>query len=145
MSELRDLVLSSARVLPAHLLEIRRARSGGPGGQHVNKTETKVDLRLDLDGCIDILGEGAVQRIRAALQTRLDGSGRLQAVCGLHRSRLRNLETATQRLEQMLRDALRPRTVRRKTKPTRGSQVRRVEAKKRRGQIKKQRRQPPPE
>jgi ribosome-associated protein len=139
MAELRDLVISPRVVLPQALLSVRFSRSGGPGGQHVNKVESKVDLRIDLTAAVEVIGEDRVARIRAAFGNRLDGDGQLQVVSSEHRQQGMNLEAALARLEAMIREALTPRKTRRKTRPTRGSQQRRLTAKRQRGSIKKTR------
>ena len=129
MAELRELRISARVVIPVALLSVRYSRSGGPGGQHVNKVESKVDLRLDLTGAVETLGEERVAKIRERLKNRLDGDGNLQIVSSEHRQQSMNLAAALTRMEALIRDALTPQKVRRKTKPTRGSQLRRLDQK----------------
>ena len=138
MARLRDLDLGDGRVVPASALSVRFARSGGPGGQHVNRTETKVDLRCDL--AASELGDAVVARIRERLAGRLDGDGRVQVVCEESRSQSQNLGLAIERLEALLLEACRPQRKRRATRPTRGSTERRLDAKRRRSETKRRRR-----
>lgn len=137
---LRDLHLGRGRVLPARWLSVRFSRSGGPGGQHVNKVASKVDLRVDLTAAVEALGEVDVTRIRARLAARLDADGNLQVVCEEHRQQSRNVDAALERAEELLRAALVRERVRRKTKPTRGSRERRLQTKRQRGETKRGRR-----
>ena len=112
---LRDLEVTSAIVIPARMLSARFSRSGGPGGQHVNKVETKVDLRLDLELASEVLGDERVAALRERLANRLDRDGSLQVVCDEHRDQSRNVEAACQRMEALLRGALVQRKTRRMT------------------------------
>ena len=126
-------------MLPARELHWRFSRSSGPGGQGVNTADSRVELSvapLDLPG----LSDSQRQRMAGRLGNRLV-DGVLTIAASEHRQQLRNRQAARERLAAVLRAALAPPPPsRRRTKPTRGSQERRIEAKKQRGQLKKQRR-----
>jgi ribosome-associated protein len=134
-----DLAVTGSLVVPAAALSWRFSRSSGPGGQGVNTADSRVELSvapLELPG----LSDPQRARLAARLGTRLV-DGVLTVAASEHRQQLRNRQAARDRLAAVLRAALAPPPPsRRRTKPTRGSQERRIEAKKQRGQLKKQRR-----
>ena len=138
-----DLWLRDGRMLPKDCFHVSFSRSGGAGGQHVNKTETKVDLRLDLTAAEAVLGAGDVARIREAMQNRLDKDGMLCITASEHRSQFQNYQAAMERMANLLATALVRRRRRIATKPTRGSQRRRLDAKRQRGEIKRKRQDKP--
>ena len=134
-----DLPVTGSLVVPAAALRWRFSRSSGPGGQGVNTADSRVELSVDV---LDLpgLGDPQVRRMTERLGNRLV-DGVLTVVASEHRQQLRNRQAARDRLAAVLRAALAPPpAARRRTKPTRGSQERRIQAKKQRGQLKKQRR-----
>jgi ribosome-associated protein len=122
--------------LPRAELSFRASRSGGPGGQHVNTTASRVQLTWDVAGSPS-LGERRRQMIMARLGNRIDREGVLQITVDTHRSQHRNREEAVERLAGLVAEALRPRKERKATRPPRAAKEKRLRAKKHRGQVKK--------
>ena len=125
-------------VLPLDELEWRFSASGGPGGQHVNTSNTRAEVRFDVAGSPS-LGP----RQRARLLDRLGPEVRV--VASDERSQLRNRELALERLRSRLAEALRVETPRRATKPTKAARERRLEEKRHRSETKARRRARPDE
>jgi ribosome-associated protein len=122
-------------VIPASELVERFSRSSGPGGQGVNTTDSRVELLFEPAGSA-ALDDAQRERLTRALADRLVG-GRISIVASEHRSQLRNRAAARARLSELLRTALAPPpAASRATKPTKGSQRRRLETKKRRSDLK---------
>ena len=119
-------------------LEERFVRSSGPGGQNVNKVETKVVLRFDLAGA-GSLAEPERELLRERLRTRIGKDGVLRVVSQRHRTQAQNRAAAVERFAELLREALRPRRPRRPTRAPKAAKLRRLEAKRRRGERKRER------
>ncbi|WP_370893186.1 alternative ribosome rescue aminoacyl-tRNA hydrolase ArfB [Janibacter sp. GXQ6167] len=127
--------------IPASDLTERFSRASGPGGQGVNTTDSRVQLSLDL-AATTALTDTQRERALAALRPRLIGTT-LTIDASEHRSQRRNRTAARERLAEAIREALAPPPPRRRpTKRTRGSQLRRLDAKKRRAQTKRERSRP---
>ncbi|HEY7636868.1 MAG TPA: alternative ribosome rescue aminoacyl-tRNA hydrolase ArfB [Gemmatimonadales bacterium] len=135
------LKLTPTLCLPLAELEYRASRSGGPGGQHVNTSSTRVEVWWDVQASPSLSEE---QRLRLLhqLRSRLDSSGRLRLVSSGTRSQLRNREEVTRRLREVVSRALAVPRARKRTRPTQASKAARLEAKRRRSATKRDRRPP---
>jgi ribosome-associated protein len=134
--------IGAGEQLPEGELSFRYTRSGGPGGQHVNTSSTRVELTFDLEGSATLTA-AEKSRARRRLRSRLDSEGKLRIVASDERSQGRNRALATERFVDAMRTALAPPPPpRRPTKPTRSSSEARLRAKKR-GSTRKRERQPP--
>jgi ribosome-associated protein len=129
-------------LLPLTELDYRATRSGGPGGQHVNTSSTRIEVWWDVRSS-PALSEDQRARLLERLSNRLDGMGRLRVVASESRSQLRNREAATERLRQLVAAALVVRKPRKRTKPSRAAKAARLETKRRRSALKRDRRTPP--
>jgi ribosome-associated protein len=121
--------------LPRSEIEFRFSRSSGPGGQHAQKSDTRVEASFDVEAS-SALSEAQKRRVVAK------AGPVLRAVAQDERSQWRNRELATERLVEALREALKVPRRRRPTKPTKASKERRLESKRRRGDTKRLRRPP---
>lgn len=139
MEAVDDLRVSAGVVVPARELSWRFSRSSGAGGQHVNTTDSRVELSWNV-GTTTALSETQRERALRRLNT-VDGV--ITVAASERRSQLRNRQAARQRMAELIAEAIAPPPPRRRpTKPTKASQRRRVEGKIRRGEIKRLRQRP---
>ncbi|MFM2162796.1 MAG: hypothetical protein RLZZ383_2308 [Pseudomonadota bacterium] len=129
------IALSNGRFLPARWWRWEFARSGGPGGQHVQTADTAVRLRFDLVRC-DVLAGSVKARIVAAKPGLITEEGELLLRVEATRSRAQNVEIAVQRLASIVEEALIVPKERRATKPTKASNARRLGGKSKRSEVK---------
>lgn len=135
------LVISDQIVIPARELQFSYSRSGGPGGQNVNKVNTKATLRWPVYQTQALPG-AVLNRFAQRFQGRINDSGELVLQSDSHREQLRNTLECRDRLRAMLLAVLHPPKARKKTKPSRASVRRRLESKRQHSAKKQQRRDP---
>ncbi len=129
-------------VIPASEIKLRFSTSGGPGGQHANRSATRVDLEWNVASS-KALGPRQRERILKKLARRVDSSGTLHLSSDRYRSQMRNREDVLERLAALTADALRIQKRRRPTSPSNRAHERRLEEKRRRSEIKRLRGGPP--
>lgn len=131
---------SDPNLLPPDACEFRFVHSSGPGGQHVNKASTAVELRVD----VSLLGldSQAQRRLRQRQANRINKEGVLVIQATTHRSQLKNRQDAVSRVEEMIAEARKRPKARIATQPTFSAKRRRVDQKKKQASTKKQRQRP---
>lgn len=134
-----DLAVTEKVTIPGDELDETFSASGGPGGQHANRSNTRVELRWKL--AESRLDDEVTSRLRQRLETDV-----VVVVAADSRSQFRNRQLARRRLKELVADALRPEPpARRRTRPSRAARQRRLDEKARRSEVKRQRRKPDPE
>ncbi len=136
-----DIHVPGGPIIPAAELSWSASRASGPGGQHVNKTSSRITLEWSIVDSA-VLNAAQRARLRDKLGGRITNDGALQIHAEDARSQLRNRELAAERLAELVGEALRRRKTRRATRPGRGARERRLKAKKARSDIKQSRRSP---
>jgi ribosome-associated protein len=132
------IVVSPTLTIPANEVTFRASRAGGPGGQHVNTSSTRIELLWDLTHST-VVSEDERARLLEKLAARLDAAGMIRVVASDRRSQSQNREVAAERLAKIVRQALVVQRKRRPTRPTRASREQRLNEKKRRGERKRDR------
>jgi ribosome-associated protein len=133
------LEIDASLTLPRAELTYRATRSGGPGGQHVNTSSTRVELTWDV-GASPSLSEEQRARIREKLANRISGEGVLLLAASEHRSQHQNREAVTERFVELVRRSLVVPKPRKKSRPSRAAREARLHAKRRRSELKRSRR-----
>lgn len=130
--------------IPDDEIVLTASRSSGPGGQNVNKVNSRITLWFDI-GKSAVLDESQKQKLLEALRTRVTGEGVLHVSSQKHRAQVANREAAIARFAELLKEALSEQKPRKATRASRAAKARRIEEKKQRGAIKKLRGAPPRE
>ncbi len=133
-----DLLILPDLTIPLSEVRFRTSRSGGPGGQNVNKVESKVELLFDVAASMS-LTEGQRARLFSSLGRRIDTDGIFHLSSQVSRSQRENKEAVLAEFERLVKLAFRPRKKRMKTNPTRASKEKRLRGKKIRAEKKKYR------
>ena len=133
-----DLKITKTLVIPSNEIKWRFSRSSGPGGQNVNKIESRVEIIFDLEDS-KVLNDYQKEILKRNLKTKLVNNS-LRLAVEEHRNQLLNRQLALMKFSSILKNALnKPFKLRKSTKPTKASQKKRVEVKKKRGELKKSR------
>lgn len=143
MADQSDLHVTDTVTVPTAELQFHFSRSGGPGGQHVNRTATQVELTFDVQRSAS-LNECQRARVLSKLKSVIDSRGVLRLTCQTTRSQFRNRAEVTERFQLLLKQALHVPKPRRPTRPGRAAIERRQQEKRRVSMLKQGRRRQPP-
>jgi ribosome-associated protein len=138
-----DIPITESLTIASDEVSYTTARSAGPGGQHVNKTDSRVTLVFDLAGSAS-LSEEQKARAREHLGTRISKAGTIRVASGRHRSQFANKQEVVSRFARLLSDALKETPPRRPTAPTAAARRKRLDDKRRRARLKHARTRPQP-
>ena len=141
MSADGPLVVDSGVSIPRHELQLRATRAGGPGGQHVNTSSTRIELLWNVRES-RALSEAQRTQLLERLASRVDAQGNVRVVASAYRSQARNRDDALARLGAMIRKALVVPKARKKTRPSRAAKEKRLLSKKHLSDKKQERRKP---
>lgn len=128
-------------IIPGNELALQASLSGGPGGQHVNKTHSRVTLRWHLESS-QALSDRQRRYLCKRIANRITKAGFIVVHCDAYRQQRRNIQAARQQLRDLITTGLQQPKKRRPTRPTRAARRKRVESKKKRGELKQNRRKP---
>jgi ribosome-associated protein len=139
MDDSTNLNVTPTLAIPRSEIQYRASRAGGPGGQHVNTSSTRIELLWDLSASVAVSDEER-ERLRTKLAARLDSEGMVRVVASDRRSQGQNKQSADERLAALVKHALHVPKKRKVTKPTRAAKEKRLSEKKHRSDIKRKRR-----
>lgn len=139
---MEDLVVNSRITIPSEYLTILYSRSSGPGGQHVNKLNTRVSVFLDIQNC-PCFSERQKHALAVALKGRLDKQGVLQVSSQQFRSQAANRNAAFQRMAEMINRAVKPKRIRKKTNIPKRAVEKRLQDKRKHARVKQLRSEKP--
>ena len=138
MDDETHLIVNDALAIPRGELAYQASRAGGPGGQHVNTSSTRIEVRWDV-AASPALSDAQRAHLLSRLAARLDSAGQLRLVAAGSRRQLRNREEVTERLRALVAEALKVRKSRRRTRVPRAAKERRLDTKKKRSDVKRMR------